>query len=126
MPSSKRGLEDNEKTVILLSSGEVHIISSLNTPLAKYALGQLGVPTTVLSVSRLFDESGPVCLLDEVGNWYRMINGARSRNCNFTQVLLQSFQSDSWRHTFDKQLTPISYQQIEDIMTQNGPLTFVY
>ena len=126
LPSSKRGLEDTDKTVILLSSGVAHIISSLHTPLAKYALGQLGVPTTVLSVGRLFDDSGPVCLLDEVGNWYRMINGARSRNCNFTQVLLQSLKSDSWRYTFDEQLTPISYQQIRDIMTQNSSIKFVY
>ena len=126
LPSSTRGLEDTDKTVVLLSSGEAHIISSLHTPLAKYALGQLGVPTTVLSVGRLFDDSGPVCLLDEVGNWYRMINGARSRNCNFTQVLLQSLKSDSWRYTFDEQLTPISYQQIRDIMTQNDSIKFVY
>ena len=126
LPSSKRGLEDTDKTVILLSSGVVHIISSLHTPLTKYALGQLGVPTTVLKVNRLFDDNGPVCLLDEVGNWYRMINGARSRNCNFTQVLLQSLKSESWRHTFDKKLTPISYQQISNIITQSGSLTFVY
>ena len=126
LPSSKRGLEDTNKTVILLSSGVVHIISSLHTPLTKYALGQLGVPTTVLKVNRLFDDNGPVCLLDEVGNWYRMINGARSRNCNFTQVLLQSLKSESWRHTFDKKLTPVSYQQISNIMTQSGSLRFVY
>ena len=126
LPSSKRGLDDNNQTVVLLSSGVVHVISSLNTPLAKYALGQLGVPTTILKVGRLFDNSGPVCLLDEVGNWYRMINGARSRNCNFNQVLMQSLKSDGWRHTFDAQLTPISYQQIKDIMTQSGSLTFVY
>jgi hypothetical protein len=126
LPSSKRGLDETDKTVMLLSSGVVHVISSLNTPLAKYALGQLGVPTTILKVGRLFDDNGPVCLLDEVGNWYRMNNGARSRNCNFNQVLMQSLKSDGWRYTFDEQLTPISYQQIKDIMTQSGSLTFVY
>jgi hypothetical protein len=126
LPSSKRGLEETDKTVILLSSGVVHIISSLHTPLAKYALGQLGVPTTILTINRLYDDSGPVCLLDEVGNWYRMINGSRSRNCNFNQVLLQSLKSDGWQYTFDEKLTPISYHQIKDIITKIGLLTFVY
>jgi hypothetical protein len=126
LPASKKGLDDTDKTVMLLSSGVVHIVSSLNTPLAKYALGQLGVPTTILRVGRLFDDSGPVCLLDEVGNWYRIINGGRTRSCNFNQVLMQSLKSDGWRSTFDKQLTPVSYQQISDIMKQNDMLKFIY
>ena len=65
-------------------------------------------------------------LLDEVGNWYRIINGERSRSCNFNQVLMQSLKGDGWRSTFDKQLTPISYKQIRDIMTQNDSIQFVY
>ena len=112
--------------MLLLSSGVVHVVSSLNTGLAKYALEQLGVPTTILRVGRLFDDSGPVCLLDEVGNWYRIINGERTRSCNFNQVLMQTLKGDGWRNTFDKQLTPISYQQISDIMTQNDTIHFVY
>ena len=126
LPASKRSLSDTDRTVLLLSSGVVHVVSSLNTGLAKYALGQLGVPTTILRVGRLFDDSGPVCLLDEVGNWYRIINGERTRSCNFNQVLMQSLKGDGWRSTFDKQLTPISYQQISDIMTQNDSIKFVY
>ena len=126
LPESKRGLNNSDRTVLLLSSGVVHVVSSLNTALAKYALGQLGVPTTILRVSRLFDDTGPVCLLDEVGNWYRIINGARTRSCNFNQVLMQSLKSDGWRSTFEEQLTPISYQQIRDIMSQNDALKFIY
>ena len=126
LPESKKGLSDTDRTVLLLSSGVVHVVSSLNTGLAKYALGQLGVPTTILRVGRLFDDSGPVCLLDEVGNWYRIINGERTRSCNFNQVLMQTLRGDGWRSTFDEQLTPISYQQISDIMTQNDTIQFVY
>ena len=126
LPASKRGLTDTDRTVLLLSSGVVHVVSSLNTALAKYALGQLGVPTTILRVGRLFDDSGPVCLLDEVGNWYRVVNGGRSRSCDFNQVLMQSLKSDGWRYTFDEKLTPISYQQIRDIMAQNDALQFIY
>ena len=112
--------------MLLLSSGVVHVVSSLNTGLAKYALEQLGVQTTILRVGRLFDDSGPVCLLDEVGNWYRLINGERTRSCNFNQVIMQTLKGDGWRDTFDKQLTPISYKQISDIMTQNDTIHFVY
>jgi hypothetical protein len=126
LPASKRGLEESDRTVLLLSSGVVHVISSLNTSLAKYALGQLGVPTTIIKVSRLFDDAGPVCLLDEVGNWYRTIDGARTRSCNFNQVLMQSLKGVGWRSTFDEQMTPISYQQIKSIMTQNEMLQFIY
>ena len=126
LPASNRGLDNTDRTVLLLSSGVVHVVSSLNTPLAKYALGQLGVPTTILRVGRLFDDSGPVCLLDEVGNWYRVINGGRTRSCNFNQVLMKSLKTDGWRSTFDEELTPISYQQIRDIMTQNDALRFIY
>ncbi|MDC0650371.1 hypothetical protein OAQ37_07715, partial [Alphaproteobacteria bacterium] len=115
LPVSNKSLDDTNKTVILLSSGEVHLIASLDTPLTKYALGQLGVPTTILKVNRLFNDNGPVCLLDEVGHWYRMVNGERKRNCNFNQVLIESLKSDGWRMTFDEQSTPISYKQIRDI-----------
>ena len=126
LPASKRGVVDSDKTVLLLSTGEAHILSSLNTPLTKYALGQLGVPTTTLHVKRLYDDSEPVCLIDEVGHWYRMINGARQRNCNFNQVLIKSLTGDGWKATFDMQQNPVSYQQINDIFTKHGALNFVY
>jgi len=126
LPVSNKGLDDTNKTVILLTSGEVHLVASLNTPLTKYALGQLGVPTTILKLSRLFNDNGPVCLLDEVGYWYRMVNGERKRNCNFNQVLTESLKSDGWRMTFDEQSTPISYQQIKEIFSHNNMLEFIY
>ena len=126
MPESRKGLEDSGKTLMLLSNGEVHILASLNASLAKYALGQLGVPTTILRVDRLFTDSGPVCLLDEVGHWYRMIKGGRKRNCNFTQILMDALRGDGWQMTFDEQSTPVSYQQIRRIITQNKSLEFVY
>lgn len=126
LPESRKGLEDSGKTLMLLSNGEVHILASLNASLAKYALGQLGVPTTILRVDRLFNDSGPVCLLDEVGHWYRMIKGGRKRNCNFTQILMDALRGDGWQMTFDEQSTPVSYQQIRRIITQNKSLEFVY
>ena len=63
---------------------------------------------------------------DEVGHWYRMINGARQRNCNFNQVLIKSLTGDGWKATFDMQQNPVSYQQINDFFTKHGALNFVY
>lgn len=126
LPESRKGLEDSGQTLMLFSNGEVHILPSLNASLAKYALGQLGVPTTILRVDRLFNDSGAVCLLDEVGHWYRMIKGGRKRNCNFNQILMEALRGDGWKMTFDEQSIPTSYQQIEDIIAQNKRLEFVY
>lgn len=126
LPSSVKGLTDLDKTLILLSSGVVHVVHSLNTALARLALEQLGVSTTILKTDRLYNSSGPVCLLDEVGHWYRMNNGGRKRNCNFNQALIQSLQTGGWQMTFDENLTPISYQRIKDIMAQNVQLEIAY
>ena len=126
LPESSRGIVATDKTVVLLSTGVVYILPDLNAPLAKYALGQLGVPTSVVLVNRLYDADEPMCLMDEVGHWYRIVNGAKERSCNFNQVLIRSLQNGGWKSTFDMQLTPISYQQISDIISKFDILKFVY
>lgn len=126
LPASIKGLDNSDKTLILLSSGVLHVVRSLDTALAGYALEQLGVSTTIIKANSLYNNSGPVCLLDEVGHWYRISNGGRKRNCNFNQAMIQSLQTDGWRQTFDEKVTPISYQQITDIMAQNVQLEIVY
>jgi hypothetical protein len=126
LPESTRGIVATDKSIMLLSTGVVYILPDLNAPLAKYALGQLGVPTSVVLIDRLFDQSEPACMTDEVGHWYRIINGAKERSCNFNQVLIQSLQNDGWRSTFDIDLMPVSYQQISDIIAKFDVLKFVY
>ena len=126
LPESKRGIVATDKTIILLSTGVVYVLTDLNAPLAKYALGQLGVPTSIVLINRLFDDREPACLTDEVGHWYRMIDGARQRSCNFNQVLIKSLKNEGWKKTFDMNLTPISYQQISDIIAKYDVLKFVY
>ena len=126
LPESKRGVVATDKTLVLLSTGVVYVLTDLDVPLAKYALGQLGVPTTVVLVNRLFEATESVCLTDEVGHWYRMIEGAKQRSCNFNQVLIQSLKNGGWKLTFDVQVMPLSYQQISDIISKYDTLKFVY
>jgi len=64
--------------------------------------------------------------LDEVGHWYRMVNGSRVRECNFNQILTQAIQNEGWSETFDEDTSPITFQKIKSIFDKNGYIKLQY
>ena len=106
--------------IILLSTGVAHIVPDLDVRLTKYALGQLGVSTTEILIKQIHDGDDLVCQLDEVQHWYTMEDGSITRECNFTQLVIKSIQTEGWRSTFDKDHNPISYSRISDIYAKHG------
>ena len=79
VPQSKRGLLEDNKTLVLLSDGSAYLIPNLNYKLAQYALEHLGLTTSILSIGEVRDRNNILCKIDEVGHWYQMINGSRKR-----------------------------------------------
>ena len=122
MPESKRGLYQDDKMLVILSDGSAHFIPDLDFKLARYSLEQLGVPTSVLKVKQIHDGQKFLCQIDEVGHWYRLVNGSRIRECNFNQVLIQSIQNGGWVTTFDESTSPISFSKIRDIFIKHGSI----
>ena len=125
-PQSFRGLAQYDKMVVLLSTGVVHVIPDLDVRLTKYALGQLGVSTTEILVKQIHDGDEFVCQLDEVDHWYTVEKGSVTRECNFTQLIIKSMQSDGWRSTFDEDHNPISYSRISDIYAKHGVIKVIH
>ena len=122
MPESRRGLYQDDKMLVILSDGSAHFIPDLDFKLARYSLEQLGVPTSVLKVKQIHDGQKFLCQIDEVGHWYRVVNGSRIRECNFNQVLIQSIQNGGWVTTFDESTSPISFSKIRDIFIKHGSI----
>ena len=125
-PQSFRGIAQYDKMVILLSTGVAHIIPDLDVRLTKYALGQLGVSTTEILVKQIHDGAEFVCQMDEVNHWYTVEKGSVTRECNFTQLIIKSMQSDGWRFTFDEDHNPISYSRISDIYAKHGVIKVIH
>ena len=125
-PQSFRGLAQYDKMVVLLSTGVAHVIPDLDVRLTKYALGQLGVSTTEILVKQIHDGDEFVCQLDEVDHWYTVEKGSVTRECNFTQLIIKSMQSDGWRSTFDEDHNPISYSRISDIYAKHGVIRVIH
>ena len=125
-PQSFRGIAQYDKMVILLSTGVAHVIPDLDVRLTKYALGQLGVSTTEILVKQIHDGDEFVCQLDEVDHWYTVEKGSVTRECNFTQLIIKSMQSDGWRLTFDEDYNPISYSRISDIYAKHGVIRVIH
>ena len=125
-PQSFRGIAQYDKMVILLSTGVAHVIPDLDVRLTKYALGQLGVSTTEILVKQIHDGDEFVCQLDEVDHWYTVEKGSVTRECNFTQLIIKSMQSDGWRSTFDEDHNPISYSRISDIYAKHGVIRVIH
>ena len=125
-PQSFRGIAQYDKMVILLSTGVAHVIPDLDVRLTKYALGQLGVSTTEILVKQIHDGDEFVCQLDEVDHWYTVEKGSVTRECNFTQLIIKSMQSDGWRLTFDEDHNPISYSRISDIYAKHGVIKVIH
>ena len=125
-PQSFRGIAQYDKMVILLSTGVAHVIPDLDVRLTKYALGQLGVSTTEILVKQIHDGDEFVCQLDEVDHWYTVEKGSVTRECNFTQLIIKSMQSDGWRSTFDEDHNPISYSRISDIYAKHGVIKVIH
>ena len=80
------------------------------------------MPTSVLKVKQIHDGQKFLCQIDEVGHWYRVVNGSRIRECNFNQVLIQSIQNGGWVTTFDENTSPISFGKIRDIFIEHGAI----
>ena len=125
-PQSFRGIKQYDKTLILLSTGIAHVIPDLDVRLTKYALGQLGVSTTEVFIKQIHDGDDIVCQLDEVKHWYTTENGSVTRECNFTQLVIKSIQTDGWQATLDKEFNPISYARISDIYARHGIIKIVH
>jgi len=125
-PKTFRGINQYDKMVILLSTGVAHVVPDLDVRLTKYALSQLGVSTTEILIDQIHDGRSLVCQLDEVEHWYTLENGAVTRECNFTQLVIKSIQTDGWRLTFDKDHNPISYSQISDIYSKHGVIKVIH
>ena len=125
-PKTFRGIKQYDKMIILLSTGVAHIVPDLDVRLTKYALGQLGVSTTEILIKQIHDGDDLVCQLDEVQHWYTMENGSITRECNFTQLVIKSIQTEGWRSTFDKDHNPISYSRISDIYAKHGIVRVVH
>ena len=125
-PQSFRGITQYDKTLILLSTGVAHVIPDLDVRLAKYALGQLGVSTTQVFIKQIHDGDDIVCQLDEVNHWYTVEKGSVTRECNFTQLVIKSLQTDGWQSTLDEEFNPISYSRISDIYARHGVVKVVH
>ena len=126
LPESRRGLTEDDKTLVILSNGTAYFITDLDHKLARYSLEQLGVPTSVLKVNKIHNGQKFMCQLDEVGHWYRMVNGSRVRECNFNQILTQAIQNEGWSETFDEDTSPITFQKIKNIFDRNGYIKLLY
>jgi len=126
LPESRRGLTEDEKILVILSNGNAYFLTDLDHRLARYSLEQLGVPTSVIKVNKIHNGQQFMCQLDEVGHWYRMVNGSRVRECNFNQILTQAIQNESWSQTFDEDTSPITYQKIRSIFDKNGYIKLQY
>lgn len=125
-PQSLRGIRQFDKMVILLSTGVAHVVPDLDVRLAKYALGQLGISTTEILVKQIHDGDDLVCQLDEVQHWYTVEDGSVTRECNFTQLVIKSIQTDGWRSTFDEDHNPVSYSRISDIYSRHGVVKVIH
>jgi hypothetical protein len=125
-PQSFRGIKQYDKALVLLSTGVAHVIPDLDVRLTKYALGQLGVSTTEVFIKKIHDGDDVVCQLDEVKHWYTVENGSVTRECNFTQLIIKSIQTDGWKATLDEESNPISYSRISDIYARHGIIKIVY
>ena len=126
LPESRRGLTEDDKILVILSNGTAYFITDLNHNLARYSLEQLGVPTSVIKVNKIHNGQQFMCQLDEVGHWYRMVNGSRVRECNFNQILTQAIQNEGWSETFDEDTSPITFQKIKNIFDKNGYIKLQY
>ena len=126
LPKSRRGLTEDDKILVILSNGSAYFINDLDHKLARYSLEQLGVPTSVLRVNKIHNGQKYICQLDEVGHWYRMVNGSRVRECNFNQILTQAIQNEGWSETFDEDTSPVTFQKIKSIFDRNGFIRLQY
>jgi len=126
LPKSRRGLTEDDKILVILSNGSAYFINDLDHRLARYSLEQLGVPTSVLRVNKIHNGQKYMCQLDEVGHWYRMVNGSRVRECNFNQILTQAIQNEGWSETFDEDTSPVTFQKIKSIFDRNGFIRLQY
>ena len=125
-PKTFRGIKQYDKMVILLSTGIAHIVPDLDVRLTKYALSQLGVSTTEILIEQIHDGDDLVCQLDEVDHWYTVEDGTVTRECNFTQLVIKSIQTNGWRSTFDEDHNPISYSRISDIYAKHGVVKVIH
>ena len=126
LPASKQGLTEDEKILVMLSNGTAYFITDLDHKLARYSLEQLGVPTSVLKVDKIHNGQKFLCQLDEVGHWYRVVNGSRVRECNFNQILTQAIQNEGWTETFDEETSPVTFKKIKDIFDRHGFIRVKY
>ncbi len=121
VPKSTRGLVDGHKSVLVLSTGEIFILPHLNFSLAAYSLSQMGVETTVLKLSEVFKGGKSLCSIDSVGYWYQILDGAKVRQCSFSELLVESLKDGSWMQSKDRAVYPQTFNNVSKFINQQKP-----
>ena len=65
-PASYKGVVDDQKTVILQSTGRIVQVPDLIIGLTSYGLSQVNVPTTVLTLAEVMKDKSPCAKLMKV------------------------------------------------------------
>ena len=107
------------------SSRTKFVVSEQQMYLAQTAPA-LAAGNATATVKQIHDGDDIVCQLDEVKHWYTMENGSVTRECNFTQLVIKSIQTDGWRSTLDEEFNPISYARISDIYARHGMIKIIH
>ena len=125
VPKSKRGLIEDNKTLIIFSNGSAHLIPNFNYKLAQYAFEHLGLTTSIVSLSAVRDHERTACEVDEVGHWYQIINGSRSRHCDFNQALIKNLEKVTGYQMFKETTYPLTFAKMSRIFKEHGPIKLV-
>lgn len=115
-PASYKGLVDDQKTVLLQSNGRIVQIPDMIIDLTSYALSQVNVPTTVLTLAEVTKDNEPMCEIDESGIWFSVISGAKIRKCAFNELLIESLRTGDWIYSRDRLMYPLSFEAIADLL----------
>jgi len=115
-PASYKGVVDDQKTVILQSTGRIVQVPDLIINLTSYGLSQVNVPTTVLTLAEVMKDKKPMCEIDESGIWFSIIGGAKVRKCAFNEHLIESLLSGDWIYSRDRLMYPRTFQAIEGLL----------
>lgn len=125
VPQSKKGLLEDNKTLVVLSNGSAHLIPNLNYKLAQFALEHLGLATSIVSIGEVRDRNNILCKIDEVGHWYQMVNGSRTRKCDFNQALIKNLEKATGYHMFDENTYPITFMKMSQLFNEHNPIKVV-
>ena len=105
---------DSQNTVILRLM--VGLWSSRPDYRLIYGLGQLNVPTTILTLVEVMKDKKPLCEIDESNIWFSMVGGAKVRKCAFNEHLIESLITGDWIYSRDRLMYPRTFKEIEGLL----------